>query len=152
MTKRLRAEKGAGLEAGLRRGDGSRRGVAGRIVAGLGLSFGACAVGALTAGGALAETTLTVATVNNGDMIRMQGLMEDFNSQHPDIEVEWVTLEENVLRQRVTQDIATNGGQFDVMTIGTYEVPIWLEQDWLVPLTDMPEGYDQDGECPTFCV
>ena len=150
MTKRLRAEKGAGLEAGLRRGDGSRRGVAGRIVAGLGLSFGACAVGALTAGGALAETTLTVATVNNGDMIRMQGLMEDFNSQHPDIKVEWVTLEENVLRQRVTQDIATNGGQFDVMTIGTYEVPIWLEQDWLVPLTDMPEGYDQDDFLPAI--
>jgi len=27
-----------------------------------------------------------------------------------------------VLRQRVTTDIATKGGQFDVLTIGTYEV------------------------------
>ena len=65
---------------------------------------------------ALAQTTITVATVNNGDMIRMQGLMDDFNAKHPDITVEWVTLEENELRQRVTTDIATKGGQFDIIT------------------------------------
>lgn len=35
-----------------------------------------------------------------------------------------MTLEENVLRQRVTTDISTNGGQFDIMTIGMYETPI----------------------------
>ncbi|MGI3168063.1 ABC transporter substrate-binding protein [Pseudooceanicola sp. C21-150M6] len=112
--------------------------------------MGASAVAALTAGTAWAETTITVATVNNGDMIRMQGLMDDFNAQHPDIKVDWVTLEENVLRQRVTQDIATNGGQFDVMTIGTYEVPIWAAQDWLVPLEGMPEGYDADDFLPAI--
>ena len=61
-----------------------------------------------------AQSTVTIATVNNGDMIRMQGLTEDFTAQNPDIQLEWVTLEENVLRQRVTQDIATKGGQFDV--------------------------------------
>ena len=99
---------------------------------------------------ALAETTITVATVNNGDMIRMQGMMEDFNAQHPDIEVEWVTLEENVLRQRVTQDVATGGGQFDVMTIGNYEVPIWGERGWLLALDDLPEGYDADDLIPSI--
>ena len=54
--------------------------------------FGATAMLTL-AGAAMAETTITVATVNNGDMIRMQGLMDDFNTKHPDITVEWVTLE-----------------------------------------------------------
>ncbi len=96
---------------------------------------------------ALSET-LTIATVNNGDMIRMQGLTDDFTKNNPGIDLEWVTLEENVLRQRVTQDIATKGGQFDVMTIGTYEVPIWAKQDWLLPLDDMPEGYDVDDLLP----
>lgn len=38
------------------------------------------------------------------------GLMDDFNAKHPDIKVEWVTLEENVLRQNVTTDDATGGG------------------------------------------
>ena len=98
---------------------------------------------------ALAQTTITVATVNNGDMIRMQGLMDDFNAKHPGINVEWVTLEENVLRERVTTDIATKGGQYDVMTIGTYEVPIWGAQDWLVPL-EFSADYDVDDLLPAI--
>lgn len=111
--------------------------------------LGASAMLALTAG-AQAETTITVATVNNGDMIRMQGLMDDFYAKHPDIKVEWVTLEENVLRQKVTTDIATKGGQFDVLTIGTYEVPIWGKQGWLVSLNDLPAEYDVDDLLPAI--
>jgi sorbitol/mannitol transport system substrate-binding protein len=97
---------------------------------------------------AMAQTTLTIATVNNGDMIRMQGLTGDFTTKNPDIAVKWVTLEENVLRQRVTTDIATKGGQFDVLTIGTYEVPIWAKQRWLVPLNALGAGYDLDDLLP----
>jgi sorbitol/mannitol transport system substrate-binding protein len=109
--------------------------------------LGATALCALT-GGAMAETTITVATVNNGDMIRMQGLMDDFYAKNPDIKVEWVTLEENVLRQNVTNDIATGGGQYDVVTIGTYEVPIWGKQGWLESLNDLPADFDIDDILP----
>ncbi len=111
--------------------------------------FGATALLTLS-GVAMAETTITVATVNNGDMIRMQGLMDDFYAKNPDIKVEWVTLEENVLRQKVTTDIATKGGQFDVLTIGTYEVPIWGKQGWLVSLNDLPADYDADDLLPAI--
>ncbi len=99
---------------------------------------------------ALAETKLTIATVNNGDMIRMQGLTEDFTAKNPDISVEWVTLEENALRQKVTTDIATKGGQFDVLTIGTYEVPIWAKKGWLVPLDNLGADYDVDDLLPAI--
>ncbi len=111
--------------------------------------MGATALVAL-AGAAMAETTITVATVNNGDMVRMQGLMDDFYAKHPDIKVEWVTLEENVLRQNVTTDIATGGGQYDVITIGTYEVPIWGKQGWLESLNDLPADYDVDDLLPAI--
>lgn len=94
------------------------------------------------------DVTLTIATVNNGDMIRMQTLTDDFKKDNPDIELNWVTLEENVLRQRVITDIATKGGQFDVVTIGTYEVPIWAERGWLEALDDLPENYDVDDILP----
>src|SRR5437879_11439195 len=87
-------------------------------------------------------TTLTIATVNNSDMIRMQGLTSAFTAKNPDIAVKWVTLEENVLRQRVTTDIATKGGQFDILTIGTYEVPIWAKKNWLIPLDNLGPDYD----------
>lgn len=91
--------------------------------------------------------TLVIATLNNADMIRMQKLTPEFTAQHPGIKVEWVTLEENVLRQRVTTDIATRGGQFDILTIGTYEVPIWAARGWLKPLEFGPE-YDVDDLLP----
>ncbi|MEC5291685.1 sugar ABC transporter substrate-binding protein [Aurantimonas sp. C2-6-R+9] len=95
-----------------------------------------------------AQTTLTIGTVNNSDMIRMQGLTDEFEKAHPDVKLNWVTLEENILRQRVTTDIATKGGQFDVMTIGTYEVPIWSKNDWLVPLENLGADYDVDDLLP----
>ena len=101
------------------------------------------------AGLANAET-LTIATVNNGDMVRMQGLTEDFTKANPDIQLEWVTLEENVLRERVTTDIATKGGQYDVLTIGTYEVPIWAKQGWLLPLDNLGADYDVDDLLPAI--
>ena len=94
--------------------------------------------------------TITIATVNNGDMVLMRELSSDFTDKHPDIELEWVTLEENILRQRVTTDIAAKGGQYDVMTIGTYEVPIWAKQGWLVKLDALGEDYDLDDILPAI--
>jgi sorbitol/mannitol transport system substrate-binding protein len=110
--------------------------------------FGAVSTLALAVAANAQETTITIATVNNGDMVRMQGLADDFTEKNPDIKLEWVTLEENVLRQNVTTDIATGGGQYDVITIGTYEVPIWGAQDWLVPLDDLPAEYMVDDLLP----
>ncbi|MCA1335841.1 ABC transporter substrate-binding protein [Pseudooceanicola marinus] len=95
------------------------------------------------------DTTITIATVNNGDMIRMQGYTDQF-TEETGIGVEWVTLEENVLRQRVTTDITTKGGQFDIMTIGMYETPIWGANGWLVPLDDLSEEYDVDDILPAM--
>lgn len=110
--------------------------------------LGACS--ALVLAGMANAETLTIATVNNGDMIRMQGLTSEFTSANPDIQVEWVTLEENVLRERVTTDIATKGGQYDIMTIGTYEVPIWAKQGWLVALDNLGADYDVDDLLPAI--
>ncbi len=91
---------------------------------------------------AMAETTLTIATVNNGDMIRMQKLTDDFTSANPDIKLNWVTLEENDLRQKVTKDISTKGGQYDILTIGMYETPIWGKKGWLVELNGLDDPAD----------
>jgi sorbitol/mannitol transport system substrate-binding protein len=111
--------------------------------------LGACALAGFSLP-AYAETTLTIATVNNSDMIRMQTLTDDFTKANPDIKLNWVTLEENVLRQKVTTDIATKGGQFDVLTIGTYEVPIWGKKGWLVPLDKLGADYDVNDLLPAI--
>ena len=90
--------------------------------------------------GAASAATITIATVNNGDMIKMQKLAPKWEAATGN-KINWVVLEENVLRQRVTTDIATKGGQFDILTIGSYETPIWGKQGWLMPL-DFPAAYD----------
>jgi sorbitol/mannitol transport system substrate-binding protein len=107
------------------------------------------AASALAFAAAANAQAITIATVNNGDMIRMQGLTSAFNEAHPDITVNWVTLEENILRERVTTDIATGGGQYDILTIGNYEVPIWGKQGWLMPL-EFDAAYDVDDILPAI--
>jgi sorbitol/mannitol transport system substrate-binding protein len=84
--------------------------------------------------------TITIATVNNSQMVVMQKLSSTWE-QKTGNKINWVVLEENVLRQRVTTDIATHGGQFDIITIGSYEAPIWGKQGWLTPV-DGIAGYD----------
>lgn len=99
--------------------------------------------------GVATAATLTVATVNNNDMIIMQKLSPKWEEQTGN-KINWVVLEENVLRQRVTTDIATKGGQFDIVTIGSYEVPIWGKQGWLSPMTDLGANYDLDDVFPAI--
>lgn len=94
----------------------------------------------LLAGLAQAEE-INIATVNNGDMIIMQKLSSAWEKETGN-KINWIVLEENVLRERVTTDIATNGGQFDIMTIGGYEAPIWGKQGWLAPVDDLGDDYD----------
>ncbi|MFT4180724.1 MAG: sugar ABC transporter substrate-binding protein [Rhizobium sp.] len=94
----------------------------------------------LAAGLAQAEE-LTIATVNNGDMIIMQKLSPEWEKETGN-KLNWVVLEENILRQKLTTDIATKGGQYDIMTIGGYEAPIWGKKGWLQPIDDLGDDYD----------
>ncbi|HEU4741576.1 MAG TPA: extracellular solute-binding protein, partial [Meiothermus sp.] len=96
----------------------------------------------LSLSAALAQTTITIATVNNPDMITMQKLTPEFEKANPGIKVNWVVLPENELRQKVTTDIATNAGSYDILTIGTYETPIWGKNGWLVEMSGLPASYD----------
>lgn len=96
----------------------------------------------LSLSAALAQTTITIATVNNPDMVTMQKLSSEFEKANPGIKLNWVVLPENELRQKVTTDIATNAGSYDVLTIGMYEAPIWGKNGWLVEMSGLPASYD----------
>ncbi len=92
----------------------------------------ACAPSSQSSSSSSSTTTLTVATVNNSQMVQMEQLTKDvFMKDHPNIKVNFVTLPENDLRSKVTQDVATNAGKFDIATIGSYETPIWAHNGWL---------------------
>jgi sorbitol/mannitol transport system substrate-binding protein len=89
------------------------------------------------------KKVLRIATVANGDMVLMQRISAEYEQLHPGISLDWRVLDESILRRRLLSDLAISEGQYDVMTIGAYEVPIWNKQDWLTPLTDLPLDYDQ---------
>ena len=101
------------------------------------------------AASAVSAADLVIATVNNGHMIEMQKHSKEFEAANPGVKLKWVTLEEGVLRQRVTTDIATKGGQFDVMTIGMYETTIWGKKGWLKEL-NLGDSYDVNDLLPAM--
>jgi sorbitol/mannitol transport system substrate-binding protein len=108
----------------------SAMGLSGVIVLSLAVLVGVSSAHSLARQG---QPTITIATVNNGDMIVMQSLTSLFTKKYG-IKVKYVTLPENTLRQKVTSDVATGGGQFDIATVGTYDVPIWAKNKWLINL------------------
>jgi sorbitol/mannitol transport system substrate-binding protein len=77
--------------------------------------------------------TIDVAMVANPQMVALQELVEAgaFNEVYPNITVNLTVLPENEIRQTITQDVTTQSGQFDVFTIGPFEVPLWAAQGWL---------------------
>src|SRR5260221_1004610 len=101
----------------------------------LSLLFGAAVVQAQ-------QTSVTIAAVNNPDMLELKKLSAKFLEQHPDITLNWEIVEENILRQRVTTGVSTGSGQFDLVFIGLYEAPIYAKLKWLQPIGELSSEYD----------
>jgi len=107
----------------------------------------------LTASVAVATTAsaadeLTIAIVNNGHMINMQKVAEAYTAE-TGVKLNWVSLEEGVLREQVTSDTATGGGEYDIINIGMQEAPIWGAAGWIEPL-NFGEAYDVDDMLPAM--
>jgi sorbitol/mannitol transport system substrate-binding protein len=77
--------------------------------------------------------TIDVGMVANPQMVALQDLVNAgaFNKLYPNITVNMTVLPENEIRQTITQDVTTQSGQFDLFTVGPFEVPLWAEQGWL---------------------
>jgi len=90
------------------------------------------------------QKTVTIATVNNPPMLELKKLSPKFEEKNPDIKLNWVIVEENVLRQRVTTDVSTGSGQFDIVFIGLYETPIFAKRGWLRPMGNLAPDFDLD--------
>ena len=106
------------------------------------LAAGLGAAAAPTRVHAQGAKTVTIATVNNPAMIELKKLASKFEAANPEVKLNWVVVEENILRQRVTTDVSTGSGQFDLVFIGLYEVPIFAKRGWLKEIANVPADYD----------
>ena len=111
----------------------------------LGLAMGIASASVAAADG---HTELTIAIVNNGHMINMQKVAEAYTAD-TGVTLNWVSLEEGVLREQVTSDTATGGGQYDIINIGMQEAPIWGAAGWIEPL-EFGAEYDVDDMLPAM--
>lgn len=110
------------------------------------LALSGCA-GAGGGGQADGDVVLTLATVSNPQMKDMEELKSAFEEDNPGIQVNFVQMEEGDLRAAVTADVASRAGQYDIVTVGAYEVPQWGALGWLkdlTPVLEADEEYDVD--------
>ncbi len=87
-----------------------------------------------------AGQTVSVLMVGNPQMKDIETLTQKFFTDKTGIKVNFTVLPENELRDKVAQDVATQAGQYDVVTIGAYEGSVWTNNDWLVNLQDKAEA------------
>ncbi|MDG0857065.1 extracellular solute-binding protein [Pelomonas puraquae] len=94
------------------------------------------------------EQRLVIGTVNNSDMLVMRQLAREFETAHPRVKLHWRVMDEGTLRTRLLSDLAIADGQFDVITLGAYEVPLWAQRGWLEPFGPLPAAYELDDLFP----
>ncbi|KUN02270.1 sugar ABC transporter substrate-binding protein [Streptomyces canus] len=102
--------------------------------------------GAGAGGSSGGGTSINVLMVGNPQMEDIAKLTKSTFTKDTGIKVNFTVLPENELRDKVTQDIATQAGQYDVATIGAYEVPIWEKNGWLHDLgsyADKDKSFDK---------
>ncbi|MBO1255757.1 extracellular solute-binding protein [Alteromonas sp. 5E99-2] len=87
-------------------------------------------------------TKLVIGAVDSIDILLLKEVSKLYEEQNPTVHLEWRLMNETTLRTRVLTDLALSDGQFDVMTIGAYETPIWAKQQWLTALENLPKSYD----------
>jgi sorbitol/mannitol transport system substrate-binding protein len=89
------------------------------------------------AGAAVAqdERTINVAIVGNPQMEDIASLTPELFTTETGINVNYVILAEQTLREIVTRDVGAGGQQFDVVMIGMFEAPQFGRNGWLVDLT-----------------
>ena len=74
---------------------------------------------------AKAASEINVLMVGNPQMKDLQTLTAENFTKDSGIKVNFTILPENELRDKVTLDVSTRAGQYDVVTIGMYEVANW---------------------------
>src|SRR3981081_44787 len=124
----------------------TRRAFLAGTAGGAALALAGCATGTeqLFSGGS-SGTTITVAIVSNSQMKDAISLSSLFEQEHPGVHLKFVSLPENEARAKITADVSTHGGEFDVVMISNYETPMWSANGWLLnlqPYINATPGYD----------
>ncbi len=131
---------------GTKRGRGPRAGAVAVALATVATTF----LGGATV--AQDAKTINVAIVGNPQMEDIASLTPQLFTAETGINVNYVVLEEQTLREIVTRDVGAGGQQFDVVMIGMFEAPQFGRNGWLADLNQYAKDdaeYAVDDIFPT---
>ena len=94
-------------------------------MAGVAVLGSALLAGTFTVPAHAATTTINVLMVGNPQMKDLQTLTDANFTASSGIKVNFTVLPENELRDKVTTDVASGAGQYDVVTLGMYDIANW---------------------------
>ena len=110
------------------------------------VALSGCGAGGGGGGGGDGKT-VRVLMVNNPQMIDLQKLTAANFTKETGIKVAFKVLPENDVRDTIAQDVANQAGQYDVISISNFEVPIYSKNGWLHSLSDYASkdsAFDED--------
>jgi sorbitol/mannitol transport system substrate-binding protein len=107
-----------------------------RVALGVAACVALSGCGAGGGGGDGDGKTVRVLMVNNPQMVDLQKLTAANFTKETGIKVAFKVLPENDVRDTIAQDVANEAGQYDVISISNFEVPIFSKNGWLHSLSD----------------
>ena len=106
-----------------------------------------CAAGWGAGGGGGGADSISVLMVNNPQMVDLQQLTAKHFTAETGIKVNFTTLPENDVRDKISQEFSSQAGQYDVASVSNFEIPIYARSRWLAslePFIDKDPDFDQD--------
>jgi sorbitol/mannitol transport system substrate-binding protein len=94
-------------------------------------TLSACAGFGGTGGG---KNSINVLMVNNPQMLDIEKLTKANFTKKTGIKVNYTVLPENDVRDKISQELSSQAGIYDVSTISNYEVPFYAKAGWLTSL------------------
>ena len=137
------------VEAVVARSAVSTRRLAARSLAAFlvtGLLLTGCAAGWGGGAGGGGANSINVLMVNNPQMIDLEKLTATHFTKDTGISVNFTTLPENDVRDKISQEFSSQAGTYDVASLSNFEVPIYARSGWIAPLDRYlaaDPGFDQ---------
>ena len=94
---------------------------------------------------------INVLMVNNSSMTKLDELTAKHFTAETGIKVNITLMAENDVRDKIAQEFSSQAGQYDVASVGSYELQTFARNGWLAPLDEYvidDEDYDVNDILP----
>src|SRR5699024_6706173 len=89
------------------------------------------------------KDSINVLMINSPQFEELQTLTEKYFTPDTGIKVNFTSLPENDLRDRVSQEFSAQAGEYDVASISAYDTPIFAANNWLASVEEQATSSEE---------